>query len=200
MDFSQYKTYIENNINITLSAINQKLKEYTSPDYFEKYLGNPKIIKYSDLNKYNSIDDILPNIDDYIIILIETEKNSGHWMCILKYKLDNDIFIEYFNSYGIKPNYDFNYIDPYTSRLLGQDIKKIDDLLIECKDRYEIIYNKSRMQELDPNIATCGRHCCYRILCKKFFNYNLYDYLKYINQLKHEMSINEDNIVCILCP
>jgi hypothetical protein len=199
MNLQQYINYVNNQPN-TEEEINKRMKEYTSTDIFEKYLGNPKILRYSELNDYNTIDELLPKLNDYVIILIEAEENIGHWMCILKYKINDDIFIEYFNSYGIRPGADFNYIDPYVNRLLKQDINKINKLLLDAKYEKQIIYVKERLQNLDNEIATCGHHIITRLICFKLFNANLYEYLKIIKNLKKKFNLSTDEIVTMLTP
>jgi hypothetical protein len=197
MNLQQYINYVNNQPN-TEEAINKRLSEFTSTDIFNKYLGRPKIIKYSELNKYNDLDELLPNINDYVIILIEAEENIGHWVALLKYKIKDDIFIEWVDSYGMVPATGLKYNSDYTNRLLGNDINKIFELLENEKYNKQIIYNKSRLQELDNNIATCGRHVIFRILCFKFFNANLYEYLKIMNNLKQKFNISADEVVAML--
>ena len=51
--------------------------------------ANTKIIKYSGLSGYRDLDDFLPNLLDYVIILYEASLNEGHWTALLKY---NNIF------------------------------------------------------------------------------------------------------------
>ena len=59
-----------------------------------------KIVMYPDLAGYSSIEELLPNPNDYCIILIvesETKFNiSGHWTALLKY----DGIYEYCDPYG----------------------------------------------------------------------------------------------------
>jgi hypothetical protein len=50
------------------------------------YLGQKaKILKYSELAKYKSIDELLPNEKDFAVLLYEESPNVGHWVCLLKY-------------------------------------------------------------------------------------------------------------------
>ena len=44
-----------------------------------------KIIKYSELASINSLDELLPRLVDYCIILYEESYNRGHWVALLKY-------------------------------------------------------------------------------------------------------------------
>ena len=61
-----------------------------------KYLMSPNIVKYGDISTMDGIDELF-NGGCYVIILVESEENSGHWCLCLRY--DDDI-IEQFDSYG----------------------------------------------------------------------------------------------------
>ena len=67
---------------------------------------NTKIIKYSELSSYRDLDDLLPNLLDYIIILYEDSPNAGHWTALLKY---NNIF-EFFDPYGLIPDKELAWV------------------------------------------------------------------------------------------
>ena len=73
---------------------------------FKRYFGDDKVIKYSDLSNYSTINELLPLEKDFRVILVESKYNEGHWVALLKY---GDI-IEWWNSYGTKPEYDFKFI------------------------------------------------------------------------------------------
>ena len=86
---------------------------------------NTKIIKYSELARYRDLDDLLPNLLDYVIILYEHSLNEGHWVGLLKY---NSI-VESFDPYGyivdkplswvnLKTRRSLNELSPYLSNLL----------------------------------------------------------------------------------
>ena len=55
-----------------------------------------KIIKYSELSNYSCFSELLPNEQNFIVLLIEQKENSGHWVCIVR---ENDN-IYLFDSYG----------------------------------------------------------------------------------------------------
>ena len=62
--------------------------------------ADTKIITCSELANINSLDELLPRLVDYAIILYEDSPNRGHWVALLKY---NGMF-EQLGSYGIKPD------------------------------------------------------------------------------------------------
>lgn len=162
----------------------------------EKYLGdNAHIIKYSELNNMNDIRDILPTDKSYMIILIESEINSGHWVCALRYKNT----IEIFNSYGLKPSKrDFIRSSKYNKEFLNQDENnlKLNALLDKAlNDNFNVIYNTSRFQRKRININTCGRHCILRIITMKYFDMDLERYIDFMQKAREMFNKDYDYIV-----
>ena len=60
------------------------------------YYPKAKIIKYSELKKYNNIEDLLPTIPDFVFILYEDSPENGHWTTTTRTKEG----INYFDSFG----------------------------------------------------------------------------------------------------
>jgi hypothetical protein len=185
-------------IKMTPQEIQNKITSPLSDDDLKYYLGadiNKQIITFSDLDNYLSIDDLLPKDRSYKIILIEEEKNRGHWVAIMKYNNT----VEYFNSYGTKPTNDLNFVSSIKNKLLGQSkdlIKKIlDDSLTKG---YKVIYNTKRMQKIGPNINTCGRHIVCRLVAMTKLFYDLQEYINYIDQFKKKYNVDSDEVVAIL--
>ena len=158
----------------------KELAKMFSDSDIERWLGQDCIIKYSDLANYNNINDLLPNDKDFKIILIESSVNQGHWVAIMKY---GDI-IEYFNSYGTKPEYDFKFISNMIKHLLGQGGNLLTKLL-KTKDKgQKIYYNKKKLQRINDSINTCGRWVVARVLAMKV-GWELDDF---INKVEDKMS------------
>jgi hypothetical protein len=191
------------NPNIDMDEIKRRLTDMISDDDIEKYLdkeGHQKIIKYSDLKNYRDIDDLIPKFNDYKIILIETQMNSGHWIVLLKYKIDKKPTIEYFNSYGLKVGADLNFISKAINNMLGQGKNDLDNLLTQAEDKYDIIYNKKRFQSTKKDINTCGRWCILRIIMMKHYGMDLYEFNKFIDNLKTKYGYEPDIICSMLMP
>jgi hypothetical protein len=153
----------------------------------EKTIGVKKedIILYKDLANYHDIDELLPNDTDFKIILLEWERNKGHWVII--YKLKDKIF--YFNSYGNKYDNDLNILTSCMKRILGEDTKQITRLLGSKKCEY----SKKRFQK--GNAQTCGRWCIMRVSMLKM-GYTQAQFEKYMEDLKELYQIPYDLIVC----
>ena len=125
-------------------------------------LGNQtKVVVYSDLHKVSDIYQLLKPYGNCVILYM-TKENYGHWTCIIDHPERNSI--EFFDSYGIKPDREFDEISEESRLRTDQLYPCLSNLLLESKK--EIEYNKVQLQELKKNISTCGRHCVIRIICK----------------------------------
>lgn len=104
------------------------------------------IIKYSELQT-------LEHLPDACIILLEWQRNNGHWVAI--FHADGEA--KYFNPLGQKYDSDLNCLARAARRILGEDGNEIERLLngAPCE------WNRIRYQEDESN--TCGRHCVNRL-------------------------------------
>jgi hypothetical protein len=173
-------------------------------DDIRKFLPNAKIIKYSELKNYNSIIDLLPKDNTYAVILYENQKNSGHWVCIMRYKKNNHNIIEFFDSLADdgRPDSQLKWIDKKTNLLLGQGKPLLTELL--QKIDIPVIYNKLKFQSegnlKDGNqINTCGKHVVFRILNLLDKKMSLKDYIDFMNDIKIKSKNTYDEIVTHMC-
>lgn len=153
-----------------------------------KYLPNARIIKYSDLKNVMNIEDLLPHEQSYCIILYESQPNSGHWTAIMR--IDDNI--EYFDSYGNKPDFPLTWSKDINASL-GQSIPYLSQLL--DKTPLDVYFNDFQYQKENKDIATCGRHCIFRILCLTRNFYDLKQYCNFLKGLKHKSNESFDDIV-----
>jgi len=144
----------------------------------KKYFDNKiKVILYSDIAKYDTIEELLKPFGRVIFLYYWKTKPSiyGHWCCCFINKSGN---IEYFNSFG-------GFIDDALYQLNkefrikhDQDFKHLTNLLINCN--HEIEYNDKQIQKKEGT-ATCGRWCCYRM---KRTDLNIEEFQKLFNNIK----------------
>jgi hypothetical protein len=167
------------------------LAYFGSNEDIKRALGcdDSKIIKYSQLANYNSLDDLLPETFDYKIILLENNKNSGHWTCLIR---KNNI-IECFNSYGIPIDSEFRFIPDFIEKWLRED-KRFLTNLIKKSSGFTVISNKVRFQSNDPNIATCSRWVIHRIEMAKM-GYSLPEYINLMKSIQDKYDIPFDELV-----
>lgn len=165
-------------------------KPLTDSD-IERHTGLTEIVKYSELDKYKSIEDLLPTDKSAVIILIEDRLNSGHWVAVMRYGKT----IEYFNSYGAKYDTDWKFINRMVRMILQQNTNEMTRLMDTAKkDGWTTIWNKHRFQKISNQIQTCGRWCVLRIEMMKM-GYNLQEFYDFIKKREKEMGEKSDYIV-----
>jgi hypothetical protein len=98
---------------------------------------------------------------------------------------------EHFDSYGIKPDKELQWINMKKRRMLKQATPYLSHLLDD--ERY--IYNRVRYQELDSDVNTCGSHIVNRIYRLKHYNMDLDAYNEFMRELKDDYGITYDTIV-----
>ena len=149
------------------------------------------VLKYSELKNYETIDQLLPTIDSYFIILIEDNFNEGHWCCMCRLK-DNSLF--YFNSYAQKFDRDLSVIPMCIRRILGEDKKEITRLL----DGKKCEWLKTTLQ--GNKSMVCGRWCVLFLtfVCKIGFSPD--DFVEFIKEKSKELKLNKDQLCARLCP
>jgi len=124
------------------------------------YLKDVKIVPYSDIKNYHSINDLLAPFDK-VVILYRTNHNFGHWCSIFRDRGRNEI--EFFDPYGIIIDDQLGYNDNKVfQREYGQNHYYLTRLLADAKE--DISYNHHKLQKFGPNINTCGRWCILRLL------------------------------------
>jgi len=168
--------------------IDEIIEEPMGDDDIRFYFPNAKILKYSELQDYDSIDKLLPTNNDYAFVLYESSPNSGHWTCLSK----NDNAYEYFDSYGGKPDNPLNWNSKQKNAQLDQSRKHLTRLLDGAGKR--VIYNPVKYQELSNDVNTCGRHCVFRLKQMKDGK-NLHEYYQLMKKLKDNSGKSYDDIV-----
>lgn len=182
---------------INLKEINQRMSHALTDGDLIKYFGKSYrkyIMTYSDLSKYNTINQLLPKDKSFIIILIEFKENNGHWVSLSR---DGDTIV-YFNSYGGTdgfPSSELNLLSHSKRIELDQYYKYLNILLTKALKKYKVIFNKVQFQIYDQNIATCGRHVCFHLLMFKYYNMSLKQYIDFMKKLKRYMKLSYDQIV-----
>ena len=160
----------------------------------ERYFGsgkNSEVMKYNELANYRTIDELLPLPIDFRIVLVEQEKNVGHWVCFLKYK-DT---IESFNSYGKDIDKQKDTFGKIKNTILGQHTDYLTHLV--KKSKYKYVINKTPFQSAEEGINTCGRWCILRIIAMKDLFMDLEAFKKMVMKGCDDLKVEPDALVSI---
>lgn len=163
--------------------------ESMDDDDIKYYLPNARIITYNNLKKYKYIEQLLKKHGDYFILLYPVASEmSGHWVCLTRY---NPNIIEYFDSYGYKPEIPFTW----PSSNFRNNKRYLTELLNKTKLR--TVYNSTAFQsKQDKEISTCGAFVVFRILTLKEYNADLSENNKMLITLKEiNNNMTYDDIV-----
>jgi len=170
--------------------ISEELKETIesplSDDEIKKYLPNTPIIMYSELPKFNNIEDILKTDGDCCVLMYQDSENTGHWCGLLRQPKR----IEFFDSYGIYPDKQLSWVHAGTRHNIGINGKYLSNLF--NKTPLKIVYNTEPYQKQGNEIATCGRHVVFRLLHK---NLPLTKYHNMIRKETKKQGIDYDALV-----
>lgn len=123
-------------------------------DISKFFNGQIKILLFSQIADYETLDDLLKPYNR-VIILWETAKRRGHWTCLFK-NIKDEIF--FFDSYAIKPEGELRY-SAGKNKYLNQ---QRNTLLRLFKGHY-VRYNDIALQKWSKGINTCGRWCILRL-------------------------------------
>lgn len=155
-----------------------------------RYYPNATIIKYSELPRYSSIDQLIPQDKGVVFLLYQHSYNNGHWVLLSKYAPRT---FEFFCSYGSKIDEPLTWTSQANREALGEGTPYLSNLLKGWNGK--ITYNKKQFQVKGSKVATCGAYCVMRTACLKNDNMNLTDFQSYLEQLKKETGLSYDEIV-----
>lgn len=182
-----------------MNNIHDLIQQPLSEDDLRSMLKNyqpVRVMKYSELSNYQNIQQLLPKMKDYVILLVEFERSYGHWVTLMR----DNMNIFYFDSYGYRPDKHQDFQDQNMSKALGQEDPLLSHLLNKAiKDGFKVYFNSKRYQKMGrttSNINTCGRHVVSVI--KYFMNNDKPDFKKYLlhmKQLKDKYNVNYDYVV-----
>ena len=160
------------------------------------YFPNCKIVKFSDLDKYSTIYDLLPATMDFCFILVETTGiNSGHWQIVLR----NGGSFEFYDSYGDEPTTILNFVPKYLNKLLGNDYNEdMGHILKSIKKPHKLTINKFAYQSNIDDVNTCGKWVLIRLMSFLEKNWSNKDLASFIKQKNKETGLKYDEIVCTL--
>lgn len=180
---------------ININKINDLVGKSISDQDLEKYFTRAiqkKIFVFGDLRKYNSIFQLLPKQKDFIIILIETQKDKGHWCCLTK----NNNVICWFDSYGMSPGSELRFVDEDKKDELNEEHNYLKDLLNKSKCKIE--YNKIEFQDDSNSVRTCGKYVILYLILFNEKGFNLKQFQNFMKQQTKRLKLSYDQLVAYL--
>ena len=160
-----------------------------------KNIGLTNIIKYGDLVRYNNILDLLPDVGSYVIILIESKYNRGHWTCLIR-KSKNMIY--YFDSYGKGVDGELEFIAPDERQRLGESEKLLTNLILRLPRSIRVVSNHVDYQKDSPEVSTCGRHVIFFLMTILKHGLTMDQYHELINTGMRKTGLDSDRLICLL--
>ncbi len=118
--------------------------------------GLTKVIRYADLKKFKTIEDLLKKFGNAVILYPSESDANGHWTCVF-YGISEkgQKILEFFDPYGFSIDKEFDLTEHKRPHYLAK---------LLYKSNYPVAYNNHRFQKMKPNVNTCGRHVINRIL------------------------------------
>jgi hypothetical protein len=163
-----------------------KIDEPLSDLKVKQALGEgTRILKYSELKNYETMNALLPKINDFVIILLEEDVNRGHWTALMKLR---DGFF-YFNSYGTKYDTDISVIPMCIRKILGEDRREITRLL----DGRKCEWNRTKLQ--GERSQVCGRWCVLAITMCVFMGYSPAEFIEFVKDKAKLLNKTYDQLV-----
>jgi hypothetical protein len=128
-----------------------------------------KVFSYPKFAEMQSIEEAFDPLGRCVFLFLTENENTGHWLCMFK----RDNFIEYFDSYGQKPEAQRGWLTTEELDELGQSEPYLMNLLKRSK--YKVYYNTVPYQKDKRDYNTCGRWCVARLICKDMSNQQFYN-------------------------
>jgi len=158
----------------------------------KEFLPNALILKYSELSKYPTLHDILPDVKSYCFLLYENSLNKGHWTVISR---PREGIAEYFDSYGGYVDHPLKWTDKQQRIGLGEGKPLLSILFNECEE--EVVYNKFKYQKDGGGVNDCGRWCVLRTL-KMIKGLDLDEFHRFVMSEAKHRGLSLDQLVTTL--
>ena len=136
--------------------------------------GKTNIMRYSDLMKYNNIDDVLGEYSAVILLYQTANRDFGHYAALFKDAKHKNVLV-FYDSLGIGLDDELNFSKFNQKNMDNKIVKHLTDLI--ANSNYKVDNNKIQMQKNSRDDNTCGRYAGLRVrlrnLSNREFNYIL---------------------------
>lgn len=161
-------------------------KPMSNTEIMKRLGGRTKILMYDQLNDYEDIDAVLEPYGN-CVILLRTENNFGHWIC-LKRLCERICF---FDSYGEFPDKQKQYVNKKFIVKSNQKYNKLCELLYKASFKYLIEFSQYKLQRMSDDVSTCGQWCCLFIESGMLVD----DFKKYIDTFLPKLK--DRDLICV---
>jgi hypothetical protein len=146
-----------------------------------------KVVDYDVFDTVLDLDDFFDNSDACILLLQRKQINVGHWVCLLYNK--EKMKMEYFSSYGKSLLEELKYASDDSKALYYLINKKI-------AIGWQYDENGYVLQLMSRKTATCGLHCCLRVVFRHLTN-DIYGKMIKDWAKKHSLS-TDDTVISLM--
>lgn len=166
-----------------MSGIDKKIEQSENIDLSGEDLhrivdGKARIIKYDDLQHFNSIDEVLGKYGA-VIILYETSQNFGHWVCLFRI---GERKLEFFDPYGLKLDEELKVAPEFNMREHHGELVAHLTALVELCEDCVVVSNTTQLQKVLRHTNTCGRWVGMRL---RFRDVSLSNFITLMTKNKH---------------
>jgi hypothetical protein len=149
-----------------------EIKKYalSNDDINEILEPDTKIFTYPQFATVSDIEQMFDKLGRCVFLFLTLSETAGHWLCMF---LREDGSIEYFDSYGDKPEAQRKWISQEKLEELGEEEPYLFNLLKESGKK--VYYNTYPYQTDRNDINTCGRWCVARLIMKDYSNLQFYN-------------------------
>lgn len=152
----------------------EKTRSFTDEDVKRLCDNKVKIVTYTELYNYGTIEELLSPYG-CVILLYLTRENYGHWVFVQRLRGQSDT-LEHFDSYGYAID-DELFMVPDSQRSeqefkdrSGQSRPYLTELIQKSPSIKHVIYNRQKLQSSERTSAgsvnTCGRWCGMRCVLR----------------------------------
>lgn len=163
---------------------------------------NVRVFRYPEIKDFDNVDRLLEPYGAAVILFdtskLPTGQHMGHWTALMRtFDDDRNSSINFFDSYGFIPDDEKKYIDKQYMNVVGMTDNYLTKLLWDSKKKYDdvIEYNEVKLQKMNKDISTCGRHVAMRLIMKDI---SMNEYQDFMRSLVKKYKKTPDEIVTIL--
>lgn len=123
--------------------------------------GKARVLIYRDLAKFSTLDEALGE-HGAIFLLYESRPDFGHWTLVMRRTPEE---VEFFDSYGIFPDEELNWVGAEENKQLGQSYPYLSKLLHDSPYP-KLEYNDHKFQKMSDDVSSCGRWAALRLILR----------------------------------